>query len=420
MSNKWERFTKEELKSPPAGGQAVIIPETPKPDLPFTEAEYKDRLRRVREVMAKNKIDLIYVTAPDSMCYLHGYSPRYFKGHGSTRFPPMTGTAIHVDHDYMIHFDCNQEKTLLFATSAIKEIRFIPDLASQEEGILIVMKGLSKEGWLGGTVGMEFWSHVPNRLVSEAFEAAFLRNGCKKIVDATKVVRSVRRIKSPQEIAYMEEATRISDLAHKAAKTILRPGITELEAYGEAVRVMTKAGGEPPAMIDGIIAGRYLNWHGFPSRRVIQKGDLVMWEPYGVYNRYHATVMRGYYLGDPPSDLVKLYRLAGKAYDILQDVAKAGTSVSEICRALKTYYMDVGIWDLREWCGGIELGISFPPDWVGEAVWDVEEETEGIFLENEITYYFGALNTLYCDVYVIEKECARRLSKIPLELIVID
>lgn len=419
MDNQ-EGLTTEELESLYLGGQASIAPGTPKPDLPFSGDEYEDRLRRLREVMEQEQIDLLYMTAPDSMGYLHGYSNRYLKGHSSTRFPPFAGTAIHVDHDHMIHFDSDNEVALLFATSLVEDIVFIPDLASLDEALSTIMGRLGAEGWLQGTVGMEFWSHVPNRAVSEVLEAAFLKAGADEVVDVTRAVRSIRRVKSAQEIAYIEEATRIADAGHEAAKEILRPGITELEAYGELIRVMTKEGGEPPAMCDGVMGGRYLSWHGFPTRRSLEYGDLVMWEPYGVYNRYHSTIMRGYYLGDPPAELVKLYRIAGKAYDTIEDAGKAGASIPEVCRQLKRFYQDAGIWGLNEWCGGIELGLSLPPDWVAEFVWDVEEETEGVFLENQVTYYMNGINTLYCDVYVIEKEGARRLSKTPLELFAID
>jgi Xaa-Pro dipeptidase len=37
---------------------------------------------------------------------------------------------------------------------------------------------------------------------------------------------------------------------------------------------------------------------------------------------------------------------------------------------LTGYYKDVGLWDERWWVGGYELGLAFPPDWVGEFVYE--------------------------------------------------
>lgn len=420
MSNRMDRFTEAELRSIRLGGQGVISPGMTKPEFPFTRVEYQERLHRLREMMARERIDLLFITAPDSMCYFHGYSPSYSRGHGSTLFPPMAGTAIHVDHEGPVHFDFEGERMLLFSTSIVEEIHFMHDWTTLEEGVSIITSVLSTKGWLKGSVGMEFWSHIPNRVVSQALEDSLLNHGCKTVVDVTRPTRALRRIKSPKEIAYIEEATRIGDAALEAAQEILQPGLTELEVYGEVVRAMSQGGGEPPAWMDVIQAGPYLNWHGIPSRREIEQGDLVLFDLHGVYNRYHSMLTRGCYLGDPPAELVKLYRLAGAAFDVLSETAKAGTPIQDVCRALRAYYQQVNIWELREWCGGIELGLSFPPDLVGEVVWDVEQETQGVFKEHEVTYYFGGVHALQSDVYVYEKDNARRLSKIPLDLIVID
>lgn len=420
MFNANDRFTESELQSIRIGGQGAVTEGLKKPELPFTQEEYRERIHRLRQMMAQEKIDLIFMTAPDSMCYFHGYSPSYYRSHGSTRFPPMTGTAIHVDHEAPVHFDFEQEEMLVFSTSIVEELHCIRDMASLDEGLAVIANTLSEKGWFGGTVGMEFWSHIPNRVVSGALEEVFLQKGCKRVVDATIPIRALRRIKSPRELSYIEEATRIADVGLEVTKDILQPGMTELEVYGQVLCAMTEAGGEPPAQVDVIQAGPYLNWHGFPSRRKIQKGELVMWDLKAVYNRYHSVITRGYFLGEPSPELVKLYRVAGKAYDLISDMAKAGTQMQEVCRALKSYYIDANIWDLREWCGGIEMGISMAPDWVGEVVWDVEEETEGVFQENEVTYYFGALNTLQCDVFIYQRDKARRLSSVPLDLIIID
>lgn len=67
------------------------------------------------------------------------------KGHSSTRFPPFAGTAIHVDHDHMIHFDSDNEVTLLFATSVVEDIVFIPDLASLDDALETIMNRLKVE-----------------------------------------------------------------------------------------------------------------------------------------------------------------------------------------------------------------------------------------------------------------------------------
>ena len=203
MANHGKGFTREEAKAVTNLGifelqldrrPIAFGPKLPKPELPFSTEEYSQRHIRLRQQMERENIDLIYLTAPDSMYYFQGYNARYYRAHGSTSDVPMAGTAIHKDHDKIIHFDYAMEELLLRTTSIVEDIRFIPEEGTIEKRASNIMKELKLEGWLGGMVGMELYSHVPNRLVSEALENAFLINGCNEVVDATRICRYVRRV----------------------------------------------------------------------------------------------------------------------------------------------------------------------------------------------------------------------------------
>lgn len=418
MTATTEKLTEKDIKKVPHLN--AIGPDTPKPAPAFTNEEYRDRLRRIRQLMAQEKIDLLLVSGPDSMYYFHGYNARYYRGHGTTAEPPIAGTAIHVDQDYLIHFDYPMEEALLAGTSVADEIRFLPEGKPAEELASAMMEALKHEGWLGGTVGMEFSSHVPNPAVSNTIKSAFLSNGCTQVLDATGPIRAVRRVKSVQELNYIKEAARICDIGHQAGKEVLRPGVTELEVCGEIVRAMYAAGGETAGIVNGVISGPFLHLHGWSTRRVIQKGDIVVFDLTGVFNRYHSTAVRSYFVGDPPRELVKLNRIVGRSFDILQEVIKDGSLVHEVCRTLWQYYRDSGVWELYEWAGGFEFGISFPPDSVGEFYWTLDDEGGETFRSNEVTTYYAQFNTQIADTYIVDKNKASRLSKVPDELIIVD
>jgi Xaa-Pro aminopeptidase len=111
-------------------------------------------------------------------------------------------------------------------------------------------------------------------------EQAFRENGCE-VVDASAIMREVRCVKSAKEIEYIEEGVRIADIGHQAIMEKLRPGMTELEINGEAIRAMLAAGGECPAMILLINSLPVVNgiapWlgHDMATRKKIKKGELL-------------------------------------------------------------------------------------------------------------------------------------------------
>jgi Xaa-Pro aminopeptidase len=240
-------------------------------------------------------------------------------------------------------------------------------------------------------------------------------------------VRRVRRVKSPQEIAYIEKAVALADVGHQAVRAHLRAGITELELFGEVLRAMTAAGGELPALIPIFNAlpvrdGRAISsGHAMAGRKVIQKGELLKADLCGVYHRYHGNVMRGYFLGEPTRDMVERHRLAAGAFDAIRAEVRAGMTVREVNAVLRRYYERVGLWDTPGWALGYELGLSLPPDWVGEFYFHVRDDQylDRVFEENMVTNFESLFNTWLVDTLVYGRSGTRVLSRTPLELIAV-
>ncbi len=384
----------------------------------FDAAEYADRLLRLRAAMAESRIDLLLVTSPDGMCWLHGYQARWYRSHSPSVWPPLQATAVHVDHDRMLQFDHSAHEHLIHKTSIVEELRLAPreDLAG---GLEFLIRALDREGWLGGTVGLEFHSHIPNHAVMVAIVDALVQRR-STVLDATKEIRGVRLNKSQAEIAKVEEGVRICDVGLRALEDVLAPGITELEAWAAMMSAMVAAGGEPAALHERVSAGGTHMGHSISSRRVLEEGAFVGADPCGVVDRYHGNVCRQFVLGEPPPGAIELSQIQGGAFDVLAATAKVGTPIRDVNRALREYYRDAGVWDMRGWLGGYELGISFPPDWVGEFVFNVDDEdVDGVFSDGMVTNYESIVLHSMIDTVIYEETGTRVLSSLPRELVVV-
>jgi Xaa-Pro aminopeptidase len=394
-------------------------------DIVFSEQEYAERRRRTREKMAEAKVDLLLVTLPEHFCYLHGLQLNWFKGNSSRRWAPLACTAIHVDHENFVHFDGPNELPMLSKTSVSKDNRYFRS-RDADANLAFILTELEALGWLRGTAGLEKWSYIPNPLVSAMVEGSLLAKGLR-VVDASSILRDLRLVKSPAEIACIEKAAEIADVGMKAVQETLRAGITELDLFGEVMHQMMRAGGEFPALIPtfnatAVIDGMQLpTGHSMATRRKIKAGELFKADLCGVFHRYHADVMRGFFVGDPPKKLQNDYARAGKLFEVVR-LFKAGMTVGEANRLVKAFLQSVGLADEPGWALGYELGLSFPPDWIGEFYFTAFDDTglDRVFQENMVTNYESFFNSSLVDMVVYGTEGSRVLSKTPLELIVVN
>jgi Xaa-Pro dipeptidase len=186
----------------------VYFKSVPENESPFEASEYADRLRRLRVRMAEARIDMLYLMAPESMYYLSGYQAEWYQAQSPPQWPAASAIAVHIEHDKYILFDSEREAVLGRIFTRSTDTRYFPRRALRGSADF-VRDQLVAEGWLKGTVGMEFWSYRPNRVVGGELQAAFESAGAK-VVDGTMLLREVRWIKSPVEVACLKEAARIA------------------------------------------------------------------------------------------------------------------------------------------------------------------------------------------------------------------
>jgi hypothetical protein len=114
---------------------------------------------------------------------------------------------------------------------------------------------------------------------------------------------------------------------------------------------------------------------------------------------------------------------------VLRERLRPNLPVGELNQAIRDYFEAAGLWDKRGWLGGYEMGIAFPPDWVGNFVYDplaelnrdrvfepgtaVNYENQ-FFLPRHIGQYFAI------DSFLFEETAAGGLTDMPFELMVIE
>jgi hypothetical protein len=94
----------------------------------------------------------------------------------------------------------------------------------------------------------------------------------------------------------------------------------------------------------------------------------------------------------------------------------------------RAYYEEVGIWSDAGWVGGYELGLAFPPDWVGNFVYEMSDTDSdrvfepGTIVNFESQFFAPRMSgiTYYVDTLLFKEDGARRPLSFQPKLVIID
>ena len=114
--------------------------------------------------------------------------------------------------------------------------------------------------------------------------------------------------------------------------------------------------------------------------------------------------------------------------ELIEKLLQPNLRVGELVKALEAYYRDQGIWEDASWLGGYEMGIGFPPDWVGNFVFEMSHEDSEVLFEPgtavnyESVFYGPRMSglTYLIDSLLFKEDTAELASRMPRELIVLD
>jgi Xaa-Pro aminopeptidase len=177
-------------------------------------------------------------------------------------------------------------------------------------------------------VGPIPYQHM-NRLKSLLPQATF--------ADVTRAFRALRNVKSDEEITWLREAARLTDLAMEAIEKECHSGMTESEWVAIAESAYVRQGGITQIHFLGSTAmgDPHLclptQWE---AKRRIAKGDVVITEISAYYWGYAGQIHRPIAVGGPPmAPYQRMYDVAVEAYDRIAAVVKPGATAEDVLDA---------------------------------------------------------------------------------------
>jgi len=155
------------------------------------------------------------------------------------------------------------------------------------------------------------------------------------LLDATPVIDACRQIKSPAELAAMQQAKNMTLEVQRRAARILQPGITatEVKRFIEQAHRNLGAAGNSFCIVQ---FGRSTAFpHGLPGESVLGEGDVVLIDTGCLVQGYSSDITRTYVYGEPTADHRRIWSIEREAQQAAFDAVRPGVACEDIDAAAR-------------------------------------------------------------------------------------
>lgn len=332
------------------------------------------RERRERLIAAAD-VDTILINNPHHILYLTGLymTPLALKG---------------VGHNYLL-IDCKTGHSTLLAHSfiaddarqaAVNDVRiwFFYD-AGSDPAVSLYPQGLHQLNHLlaekpRGRVGAELGLFPYGATVDQ-------------VTDITGVLLQLRRKKDADELALIRRAVRAIEAGHRAAREIVRPGITEWDVYNAIQAAIVQQAAEVIVPMGDYASGeRLAGGGGAPAGRTIQAGDLVLFDVFPRISGYRADFTATFSVdGTLTPDQARLETALHAAVHAGEQMLKPGSIAGDVYRAVRAALVEYDLADYFHHHAGHGLGLDHP-----EAPYFVPNSEEVLLAGDVVTLEPGA------------------------------
>ena len=321
--------------------------------LHFTKQELARRRRAACREMVRQGLDGLLIFRQESMYYLTGYD--------TSGYSMFQGMYLGADGALAL---CTRSADLRQArlTSVIEDIRIWRDRegANPAADLRDMLDGYHCRG---KRLGVEYHAYGLTAQRGQMVDAA-LRGFCRA-EDASDLVRLLRLVKSPAELAYVRRAGRLADAALALANRLTVPGARVGEIYGEMQKVILAGDGDPSASRWPVGSGeeallvRYHTGHG-----TVERTDQVTFEFAAAYRHYHAALMHVALTGKVDQRHRDMFDSCVAALDAAHQALRPGRTVGEVFDAHARTLKKAGYEGHYLNACGYTMGATYPPTWM--------------------------------------------------------
>jgi Xaa-Pro dipeptidase len=322
--------------------------------LHFERAEFEGRVARARAALRRDKLAAILLFAQESHFYLTGFD--------TGGFVFFQCAVLMADEEPVTLLTRRPDLEQARRTSTIEDIRLWYDTEgadpSRELRAILEEKGLK-----GARIGIEMRTFGLTANNYELVRRQF--DGWCDLVDASNLVRELRVVKSPAEVAYVRRGAKLADDALVSMLDASKPGAFEGAIAAAGAAVILEGGGDPPPSGPVLGSGdRALLVRSATGYRHLDPVDQLTIEFAASYRHYCVCLMRTLAIGQGNDLQRRMFDVTRNALQAMTEAAKPGRPLGEIDDAHRRVYDEAGYGEFRMSACGYSLGATYRPSWM--------------------------------------------------------
>ncbi len=252
------------------------------------------RIARAQREREQAQLDALLVWKDENVRYLTDLRPQLIAG----KTTALNGALLTPDKPPILFCSGGEHDRARRTMPWIHEMHMIPIIEERPliEGFVrdILSPVLHEHGLVRAHIGMDEANTSLMECMAQHLPEV-------RIQDGDTPMQRARRIKLPEEVALLEEATALADAVTATAVAAAAEGVRECEVAGEAMRTLFRLGGEYAHVMTPFVAsGEHMSPpHRISSDKLIRHGDLVFVDIGANWNGYFGDVARTTVCGKP-------------------------------------------------------------------------------------------------------------------------
>ena len=301
----------------------------------FDDAEFATRTRNAQARMAEEDLAGILLMSEPDVRYFSGFQTLFWQS--PTRpwflFVPAAGKPIAVIPAIGAE---------LMEQSWLEDVRTWSAPAPDDDGISLLTDLLTPLASSGSRLGVMKGHETQLRMPLNDWERLLASLPGLQIADASRLVQGLRMVKSKAEIEKLGYICAVGSAAFAKVPEFASPGMPLEEVFRQFRQTAIGQGADDaPYLVGAADKGGYGDVISPPSRRPLQRGDVLMMDTGCTWDGYFCDFDRNWAVGTADDTSRHAYDVLWRATQAGIEMARAGNSCRDLFNAMSAVITEV-------------------------------------------------------------------------------